>query len=187
MEKTTFRCLNWLHSGERLRKAREQAGLTQEKLAELLPRDGKGRARSGKTIGRMERGECPISSKYADLLANAMGYRAQYFLLKDDYETEEQYERAMFAKAEMSVAAEQAFINEIAADCNYALEYIATDDRYALIRAGEIIVYMSLDERIRLINEIKHYSTFLFNDFIKKAAKRTSAEIPHYEREGNNG
>lgn len=80
----------WLLSGNRLKEMRKANNLTQEQLTEkiqTLP-ENKGKARSEKSIGRMERGEMPISPEYAFLISRVLGCRVEYLLAQDDYETE---------------------------------------------------------------------------------------------------
>lgn len=67
-------------SGKRLRKCRKAIGLTQEQLAEeisKLPENRRG-DRSFKTIGKMERGDVPISAEYAYLLSKIFGCDPQW-------------------------------------------------------------------------------------------------------------
>lgn len=71
MKNETNKEKKYVLSGQRLRQCRKNANLTQEELVskiEELP-GNRGKERNAKTIGRMERGDAPISADYANLLS----------------------------------------------------------------------------------------------------------------------
>lgn len=91
MENITQSAKKMLIAGERLKKLRTNAALTQEKLCELinnLPENK--RERSYHQISQMENGKREISLEYAYLLSKALNVSQEYLLLESDYTTEEE-------------------------------------------------------------------------------------------------
>lgn len=173
----------WLLAGERLRKLRNERGMNQAELAELLPLDSRGRLRSEKTIGRMERGECRISDEYAIMLSRVLGCRYQYLLMQDDFKTEEDRFASLLDGLADNANVLHSLIKKVAANNRYEIKFLPADtkteaglslggDCYAIIEAGTVIACVSLEEYSQLRSEIAHYSAYLFNNLLQKSKAR---------------
>lgn len=82
--------IKMLVAGERLKKLREEAGLTQEGLAELIDNLPENR-RSGRSVGQIsyiENGKRAISAEYARLLSKVLHVTPEYLLLESPYKNE---------------------------------------------------------------------------------------------------
>ena len=91
MKNITQNTENKLIAGERLKKLRIRANLTQEKLCEIinnLPENRK--ERSYHQISQMENGKREISLEYAYLLSKALNVNQEYFLLESEYATDKE-------------------------------------------------------------------------------------------------
>lgn len=91
MKNITQNTKNMLIAGERLKKLRTQANLTQEKLCEIinnLPENKK--ERSYHQISQMENGKREISLEYAYLLSKALNVNQEYLLLESNYATDKE-------------------------------------------------------------------------------------------------
>ena len=75
--------------GERLRKLRDKHGLTQAELAEKISRlpNSPFPNCSSQHLGYLERGDRPISSKYAITFSKLFGVRLEYIQGEDEFET----------------------------------------------------------------------------------------------------
>lgn len=165
--------------GERLRTLRKEAGLTQAQLAERLPSGRGGSDRSEKTIGRMERGEAPISAEYANVLGAALGCRPEYLLRINEPRTE--YD--VFC-ARMDSAANQSklldnLIKLIVNNQGYMLHSLNESSApngvalggncFGLINDGAVYGVISFEKYVALRNEIMHYAAFATMNLINNA------------------
>lgn len=188
---------NWLHPGERVRKLREQYGYTQEELAGLLPQDGQGRERSEKTIGRIERGETPLSGRYALMLSKALNCRPQYLLGEDDFITEKQKFTYSLDRMEESAKVLHSLIKGIASNYGFEIKWlnenaetentVLLNDCYAVVDGTTVIACISLDEYSQLRTEIAHYSAYLFGNLLEKAKNRLASPFTYKTGGVNNG
>lgn len=82
--------IKMLVAGERLKKLREESGLTQEELAELIDNlpENKRPGRSAGQISYIENGSRAISAEYARLLSKVLHVTPEYLLLESPYKNE---------------------------------------------------------------------------------------------------
>lgn len=197
MENVTKPGETWLPVGERVRKLREQLGYTQEELAGLLPPDRQGRGRSEKTIGRIERGETPLSGKYAIMLSKALNCRPQYLLGEDNFITEKQKLSYSLDRMEESAKVLHSLIKGIASNYGYEIKWldenttvgntIILESCYAVVDDTTVIACLSLDEYTHLRSEIAHYSAYLFGNLLEKARTRLATPFAYQTEDVKNG
>lgn len=86
-KKSTESAEKMLLSGKRIKECREDAGITQQKLTELIEAlpENNGKTRNEKHISSLERGERSLSLEYARLISKVLRVREEYLLGNDDF------------------------------------------------------------------------------------------------------
>lgn len=171
--------------GERLRALRKEAGLTQAELAERLPSGRGGSDRSEKTIGRMERGEAPISAEYANVLGAALGCRPEHLLCVNEPRTEYDVFCAGLDAAENQANLLDNLIKMIVTNRGYIFRFLSEQaapngvvlggDCFALVDNGVVYGAVSPEKYFGLRREIMHYATYITMNLIDSAISSIGA------------
>ena len=186
MEKGTQMQERMFQMGERVRECRQMRGLSREELTGLiydLPAN-QGKNRSAKQIGYIESGSRPLSSEYAELIAEALNVRSEYLQLKDNFKTEADKMEAQLDNAFKSSEIAHSLLSQLLSGRQYSLKYLKGDtkikegvwlgdDCYAVVENGLVVACLSLDEVTGLTREILYYTQYITDNLVESAKKRT--------------
>lgn len=136
--------------GKRLRECRKAAGLTQQKLVEMIEAlpENNGKIRNEKHISAIERGERALSIEYAILISKVLRINSEYLLGHSDYRTRSDKANAYFDKMHRK----NICIENLIKDMGY-IETYASDIRYATIDICSIDTDKDIEERIAFAKE----------------------------------
>lgn len=136
--------------GKRLQICRKAAGLTQQKLIELIESlpENNGKTRNEKHISAIERGERTLSIEYATLVSKVLRVSPEYLLGQSDYKTRLDKTNAFFAKEHKK----NTCIKNLIKDMGY-IETYASSTKYATIDICSIDTDIDIEERIAFAKE----------------------------------
>lgn len=159
----TKRDSNMLYAGERLKKLRKDAGLTQDELAELidnLPENTRpGRSRN--QISCIENGIRSISADYARLLSKVLNVTPEYLLLETPYKNtfDEKYHSENSGK----------YIEKFFNDIGYKVEHSESNRFNRIITSAK---YLKNKEYISSLIERCEYDSPIYERFLTDAKGR---------------
>lgn len=179
-------------NGDRLRKAREKKGFTQEELAEkvsILPNSKRNNCNRN-TISRYENGSQPISREYAVLFSQVLDVSAEYLLGEDDLPTKSKMNIRKFIKHINDWDKRYLAFEIMAFNSGYTFDLFKTDDN-GIVKLDEALNAIKRGYEIRHNNEIVGYiSLERFNCMVYSIQEQTELYIKQYLREvsdnGNN-
>lgn len=163
--------------GKRLQECRKAAGLTQQKLVEMIESlpENNGKLRNEKHISAIERGERVLSIEYATLISKILHIRPEYLLGYDDFQTRLDKSNAFFAKMHKK----NVCIENLIKDMGYVETY-ASDIKYQTIDICSVDTDKDIEERISFAKEsmeIMPDRDILLEDIIGRKIHIKSSEM----------
>lgn len=147
---------NTKDSGFRIKMAAKNKGLKNNDIAEILGYS------SGKQISPIYQGKQALRKDQIEALSNALGFREEYLLCKDDYPTY----ASMIEKQAALENKHSLQITSLLSLFGYTTKPNFNADYYEISKDYNVIGTLTKDDYDILMNDIHAFSNFFMNDYL---------------------